>query len=173
MTIWMKSHRILLVICLVLIQGGFFQSEKLPTQISFILVGVWWIGFAQYTYAYLPMGTRKDSSNVDNIFTKGFKELKKIWNQLGENLQMKRYLYIPWKIHEHWSYPADQDAPYLANRSCKKPAIPKNQPTPANRSTNWSINDQNFSQHGHSTIGQIPFTHLLLLALYFQFIIAP
>ncbi|KQC33512.1 MFS transporter permease [Nonlabens sp. YIK11] len=83
---------ILLVICLVLIQGGFFESEKLPTQISFVLVGVWWIGFAQYTYAYLPMGTRKDSSNVDNIFTNGFKELRKIWNQLGENLQMKRYL---------------------------------------------------------------------------------
>ncbi|SCY06590.1 MFS transporter, UMF1 family [Nonlabens sp. Hel1_33_55] len=83
---------ILLVICLVLIQGGFFESEKLPTQISFVLVGIWWVGFAQYTYAYLPMGTRKDSSNVDNIFTNGFKELKKIWNQLGENLQMKRYL---------------------------------------------------------------------------------
>ncbi len=83
---------ILLIVCLVLIQGGFFEGEKLPTQISFVLVGVWWIGFAQYTYAYLPMGTKKDSSDVQNIFTNGFKELRTIWNQLGENKQMKRYL---------------------------------------------------------------------------------
>ncbi|BAO56394.1 MFS transporter [Nonlabens marinus] len=83
---------ILLIICLILIQGGFFESEKLPTQISFVLVGVWWIGFAQYTYSYLPMGTRKDRSDVKNIFTNGFLELQKIWKQLGENRQMKRYL---------------------------------------------------------------------------------
>lgn len=83
---------VLLIICLVLIQGGFFESEKLPTQISFVLVGVWWIGFAQYTYAYLPQGTRKDTNEVQNIFTNGFKELKNIWNELGDNLQMKRYL---------------------------------------------------------------------------------
>jgi len=83
---------ILLIICLVLIQGGFFETEKLPTQISFVLVGIWWIGFAQYTYAYLPMGTRKDRSEVKNMFTNGFLELQKIWRQLGENTQMKRYL---------------------------------------------------------------------------------
>ncbi|WP_194852589.1 MFS transporter [Nonlabens antarcticus] len=83
---------ILLVICLILIEGGFFESEKLPIQISFILVGVWWIGFAQYTYAYLPSGTKKNTDEVRNIFTNGFTELKKIWNQLGDNKQMKRYL---------------------------------------------------------------------------------
>lgn len=83
---------VLLIICLVLIQGGFFASEKLPTQISFVLVGVWWIGFAQYTYAYLPQGTRKDTNEVQNIFTNGFKELKNIWSELDDNLQMKRYL---------------------------------------------------------------------------------
>ncbi len=84
---------LLLIICLVLIQGGFFDDAALPTQISFVLVGLWWIGFAQYTYAYLPEGTKKDSSKVTNIFTNGFKELIKIWRELGNNLQMKRYLY--------------------------------------------------------------------------------
>ncbi len=83
---------ILLIICLVLIQGGFFESEKLPTQISFVLTGVWWIGFAQYTYIYLPAGSKKDRGEVKNIFTNGFKELKKIWRQLSVNQQMKRYL---------------------------------------------------------------------------------
>ncbi|AZQ44286.1 MFS transporter [Nonlabens ponticola] len=83
---------ILLVICLVLIEGGIFEDQVLPTQISFVLVGVWWMGFAQYTYKYLPKGTKKDRSQVKNVWTNGFKELKHIWKQLSANLQMKRYL---------------------------------------------------------------------------------
>jgi len=84
---------ILLVCCLILIEGGFFPSGSIvPVQISFVLVGLWWMGFAQVTYAYLPQGTRKDRSDVDNIITNGFKELQKIWGQLKENLQMRRYL---------------------------------------------------------------------------------
>ncbi|MGJ8685733.1 MAG: MFS transporter [Nonlabens sp.] len=93
---------LLLVFCLVLIEGGFYPEKGLfpdsnilaltAVELSFILVGIWWMGFAQYTYAYLPLGTKKDTSEVKNIFTNGFKELRKIWNQLGDNKQMKRYL---------------------------------------------------------------------------------
>ncbi len=88
---------ILLVFCLLMNEFGFYpESGKIlgldAVQMSFILVGIWWIGFAQYTYAYLPLGTKKDISEVKNIFTNGFKELRKIWNQLGDNVQMKRYL---------------------------------------------------------------------------------
>ncbi len=84
---------ILLIFCLVLIEGGFFPSDSLlPVQISFVLVGLWWIGFAQITYAYLPQGTKKDRSEVNSIITSGFKELQKIWKQLRENMQMRRYL---------------------------------------------------------------------------------
>ena len=84
---------LLLIICLVIIEGGFFPEDSiLPVQISFVLVGLWWMGFAQVTYAFLPEGTRKDRSEVDNIITNGFKELQKIYNQLKENLQMRRYL---------------------------------------------------------------------------------
>ncbi|MEO9953645.1 MFS transporter [Nonlabens sp.] len=97
---------LLLIICLVLIEGGFYPEKGLlhgtflentffkldAIQLSFILVGVWWMGFAQYTYRYLPLGTKKDSTQVKNIFTNGFQELKKIWSNLSEDLQMKRYL---------------------------------------------------------------------------------
>lgn len=97
---------LLLIICLALIKGGFYPEDGLlcetslenyffnlnPVQLSFILVGIWWMGFAQYTYAYLPLGTKKERGDVKNIFTNGFKELKKIWINLSENLQMKRYL---------------------------------------------------------------------------------
>lgn len=93
---------LLLLICLALNEGGFYPEKGLfpeskilvvdAVQLSFILVGIWWMGFAQYTYAYLPLGTKKDTSQVKNIFTNGFKELQKIWHQLGDNIQMKRYL---------------------------------------------------------------------------------
>ncbi|GAL01575.1 arginine/ornithine antiporter ArcD [Nonlabens ulvanivorans] len=88
---------ILLVFCLAMNEFGLYPESGYllgldAVQMSFILVGVWWIGFAQYTYAYLPLGNKKDTSEVKNIFTNGFKELHKIWDQLGDNLQMKRYL---------------------------------------------------------------------------------
>src|SRR5688572_16423452 len=40
---------LLLIICLVSI-----MVLKLPARLSFLLVGVWWIGFAQYTFFILP-----------------------------------------------------------------------------------------------------------------------
>ncbi|WP_405351917.1 MFS transporter [Nonlabens sp. Asnod3-H03] len=88
---------ILLVFCLAMNEFGLYPESGYllgldAVQMSFILVGVWWMGFAQYTYAYLPLGNKKDTSEVKNIFTNGFKELHKIWDQLGDNIQMKRYL---------------------------------------------------------------------------------
>lgn len=88
---------ILLILCLAMLKFGFYPEDNdllglRSDQMSFILVGVWWMGFAQITYLYLPQGTKKDTSQVKNIITNGFKELRKIWEQLSDNLQLKRYL---------------------------------------------------------------------------------
>ncbi|MGB3590379.1 MAG: MFS transporter [Nonlabens sp.] len=93
---------LLLVLCLGLVQGGFYPEEGLfsdsdvlrldAVQLSFILVGLWWWGFAQYTYCYLPAGNVKEAQEGISIWNSGFLELKKIWFKLNENLQMKRYL---------------------------------------------------------------------------------
>lgn len=85
---------ILLVICLVIIlnyEMFGFKSEALPTRLSFVLTGIWWIGFSQYTYAYLPKGNKK-AAFTKNILFNGFKELRGIWLSLNHNLQLKRYL---------------------------------------------------------------------------------
>ncbi len=68
-----------------------FESEGAPTRLSFLMVGVWWIGFSQYTYYYLPKGNKKETLSRDILFN-GFKELKLIWNALQHNLRLKRYL---------------------------------------------------------------------------------
>ena len=85
---------ILLIICLIMIlkyEWFGFENEAFPTRLSFILTGVWWIGFSQYTYYYLPKGNKK-SGLTRNVLFNGFKELKGIWRNLKHNKSLKRYL---------------------------------------------------------------------------------
>lgn len=58
---------------------------------SFVGVGVWWILFSQYTYYYLPKGVKQNKVTGD-VMLNGFRELKKVWNQMGDNRTLKRYL---------------------------------------------------------------------------------
>jgi len=60
-------------------------------KISFITVGIWWIIFAQYTFFYLPKGNKQEGEKK-NVILNGFKELKSVWRQLGNEIKLKRYL---------------------------------------------------------------------------------
>lgn len=85
---------ILLILCLLMIlkyDWFGFEDEGLPTRLSFVLTGVWWIGFSQYTYYYLPRGNKKARFTHDVLFN-GFRELKGIWKSLKHNKSLKRYL---------------------------------------------------------------------------------
>lgn len=59
---------------------------------SFISVGIWWIGFSQYTYFYLPKGNAKADKVTRDVIFNGFRELKRVWKELGHNIRLKRYL---------------------------------------------------------------------------------
>jgi MFS transporter, UMF1 family len=59
---------------------------------SFISVGVWWIIFSQYTFYYLPKGNKKEHKLTKSVVFNGFRELKKVWGLLQQNLRLKRYL---------------------------------------------------------------------------------
>ena len=62
-------------------------------KLSFVMVGVWWIVFSQYTFYYLPKGVKKleQKKRISVIFG-GFNELKNVWTSLGENPLLKKYL---------------------------------------------------------------------------------
>lgn len=69
------------------------SASMIAMRYSFVMVGVWWILFSQYTYYYLPKGTKDSQQKVTKaIIFNGFKELKKVWHLLEENIRLKRYL---------------------------------------------------------------------------------
>ncbi|KZE77548.1 MAG: MFS transporter [Myroides sp.] len=68
-----------------------FESAMTAMRFSFILVGLWWVGFSMYTFRYLP-DFKNDKKITRSVFFKGFRELKKVWNELKEYVSLKRYL---------------------------------------------------------------------------------
>jgi MFS transporter, UMF1 family len=69
------------------------SDDFLPARISFLLVGIWWFGFGQFSLSRLPRpiaAARKRTPG--NSFTSGYKELGKVWRQLTAMPVLKRYL---------------------------------------------------------------------------------
>jgi len=59
------------------------EDPALAPRISFLMVGIWWMGFAQYTFKYLPYNAYDRKPKKDYIF-KGFLELKKVLLELRD-----------------------------------------------------------------------------------------
>lgn len=78
---------ILLILCLVMIT---FAGPQYTT-LSFIFVGLWWIGFAQITFSRLPNNVHNRKPEKGFIL-KGFKELKKVYQVFRQTKRLKRYL---------------------------------------------------------------------------------
>ncbi len=75
------------------ITGTDGEAAMKAMRYSFIMVGVWWILFSQYTYYYLPKGSKENGQKLTNdVIFNGFKELKKVWALLQDNIPLKRYL---------------------------------------------------------------------------------
>ena len=67
-------------------------DKSLPARLSFLLVGVWWILFAQIPFRNLPNGNPVSKKVDQGIFKNGFQELSKVWKQLSKMKFMKLFL---------------------------------------------------------------------------------
>lgn len=67
-------------------------DPSFPPRLSFLLVGLWWIGFAQIPFRILPKGSPNFSLEEQKKVSGGFKELQKVWNQVKKMGLMKRFL---------------------------------------------------------------------------------
>ena len=67
-------------------------DNPMPLKITFLLVGVWWVSFAQITFNRLPISSISERKAKHHVLVNGFKELKIVWNQLKHMPVLKRYL---------------------------------------------------------------------------------
>ncbi len=67
-------------------------DNPLPLKITFLLVGIWWVAFAQITFFRLPMSPKTERKAKTHALANGFHELQIVWNQLKHMPTLKRFL---------------------------------------------------------------------------------
>ena len=88
---------LLQVICFVIIlKPGLFglneEDKSIGARLSFLLTGLWWLGFAQIPFSVLPKVSPNNKKEKKNIFSSGFHELKLVWQQVKLMPSLKRFL---------------------------------------------------------------------------------
>ncbi|HNA00461.1 MAG TPA: MFS transporter [Ferruginibacter sp.] len=69
------------------------MSDKgLALRITFLLVGIWWVGFAQITFTRLPISPKNERKAKKHVLVNGFHELQAVWQQVKKMPVLKRYL---------------------------------------------------------------------------------
>lgn len=87
---------LLLIICLIGIMV--FKKDKttgtgfFEVGYSFLLTGIWWLGFAQLTFRHLPGKNHVQHGDRKGLLSKGFRELKQVASQVSKMALLKRYL---------------------------------------------------------------------------------
>lgn len=87
---------ILQVVCFVFVMKSewFGTNESGGSRLSFLAVGIWWLGFGYFSMSRLPkpLAAANTSSGNVNVITGGYKELRTVWNQLKQMPVIKRFL---------------------------------------------------------------------------------
>ena len=68
-----------------------FESEIIAMKSSFAIVGLWWLGFSQYSFYHLPKGNI-GVKIPKNIIWNGFKELKNVYKIIQSSKRFTRFL---------------------------------------------------------------------------------
>ncbi len=87
---------ILQIICFIFVltpETFGISDASFPPRLSFLLVGLWWIGFAQIPFKKLPAGSANYKKINKSLIHSGFEELNKVWLQVKEMQNLKRFLF--------------------------------------------------------------------------------
>ncbi len=77
---------LLLIICLLCYKGF-----GMPVEWCFVMVGVWWLFFSQFTYRVLPHNVYNKKVEK-GVLWRGFKELRIVFAEFRKTHRLKRYL---------------------------------------------------------------------------------
>ena len=67
-------------------------NSELPLKLTFLLVGIWWVCFAQITFRSLPISPKSERTAKKRALSNGFHELKLVWDQVIHMPVLKRFL---------------------------------------------------------------------------------
>lgn len=67
-------------------------SAGLASRITFLLTGLWWLGFAQITFRVLPPSVPSIEKHTAGIFQESIGEIKKVYGQVKLMPVLKRFL---------------------------------------------------------------------------------
>jgi UMF1 family MFS transporter len=91
-TMGYMGSMILLMICLAMIMSTNAGYQKVQyMRYAFVLVGIWWIGFSQFTYRVIPNNVYGKKPESGYLW-RGFRELKLVFNEFRNTVLLKRYL---------------------------------------------------------------------------------
>ncbi len=85
---------ILQIICFIFVfNDQWFDDGSTPARLSFLMVGIWWMVFAQIPFRGLPKGSPNFNTEKKNAMISGFQELKKVWGEVKKMPYLKRFLF--------------------------------------------------------------------------------
>jgi UMF1 family MFS transporter len=67
------------------------HQNPIALRLTFLLVGIWWAGFAQMTFAVLPK-SQGSAVKAGSIFQAAFSEVRKVYREIRKMTVLKRYL---------------------------------------------------------------------------------
>lgn len=70
-----------------------FSDTGAATRFSFLLTGMWWIGFAQITFRRLPLNVHQRKPKEKGYLFQGFRELRGVIKLVSDDARLKVFLY--------------------------------------------------------------------------------
>jgi UMF1 family MFS transporter len=78
---------------MLIMKGAWFGIDAgRGSQLSFLLVGIWWLGFGTWAIRKLPDPAYAGKVAGNNVLLNGYRELGKVWEQLRTMKVLKSYL---------------------------------------------------------------------------------
>lgn len=89
---YIGSVLLLVFIILMLMKPAWFgiTDEYIAYKIGFLLVGVWWLGFAQITFKRMPKDNQEPTQ--PGVVKKGIRELRETFGKVKQDKNVRRFL---------------------------------------------------------------------------------
>ncbi|MGC3948705.1 MAG: MFS transporter [Chryseolinea sp.] len=89
---------VLMLICLVMIMnaghlgmGAGSAGELYASRLSFVLTGLWWIGFSTIPFKHLPSNIHSKPPTA-NLWKNGYREISKVWKSLQGQPDLRQFI---------------------------------------------------------------------------------